>query len=96
MQWSEKPSEQTALTCRKTATKYTVRLGKMAQHARLWALFMAKLKGQSQNASNIVFVEVACSYTSLGHAILPKAVRFRGIIIILCIGNNDTALVPFV
>ena len=41
-------------------------------------------------------VEVACSYTSLGHAILPKAVRFRGIIIILCIGNNDTALVPFV
>ena len=32
---------------------YTVRLGKMAQHARLWALFMAKLKGQSQNASNM-------------------------------------------
>ena len=31
----------------------TVRLGKMAQHARLWALFMAKLKGQSQNASNM-------------------------------------------
>ena len=33
--------------------EYTVRLGKMAQHARLWALFMAKLKGQSQNASNM-------------------------------------------
>ena len=32
---------------------FTVRLGKMAQHARLWALFMAKLKGQSQNASNM-------------------------------------------
>ena len=32
---------------------YTVRLDKMAQHARLWALFMAKLKGQSQNASNM-------------------------------------------
>ena len=32
---------------------HTVRLGKMAQHARLWALFMAKLKGQSQNASNM-------------------------------------------
>ena len=31
----------------------TDRLGKMAQHARLWALFMAKLKGQSQNASNM-------------------------------------------
>ena len=31
----------------------TVRLGKMAQHARLWALFMAKLEGQSQNASNM-------------------------------------------
>ena len=31
----------------------TVRLGKMAQHARHWALFMAKLKGQSQNASNM-------------------------------------------
>ena len=30
-----------------------VPLGKMAQHARLWALFMAKLKGQSQNASNM-------------------------------------------
>ena len=33
--------------------KITVRLGKMAQHARLWALFVAKLKGQSQNASNM-------------------------------------------
>ena len=33
--------------------KTTVRLGKMAQHARHWALFMAKLKGQSQNASNM-------------------------------------------
>ena len=32
---------------------HTVRLGKMAQHARHWALFMAKLKGQSQNASNM-------------------------------------------
>ena len=32
----------------------TVRLGKMAQHARLWALFRAKLKGRSQNASNMV------------------------------------------
>ena len=31
----------------------TVRLGKMAQHARHWALFMAKLKGQSQKASNM-------------------------------------------
>ena len=31
----------------------TVRLGKMAQHARLRTLFMAKLKGQSQNASNM-------------------------------------------
>ena len=31
----------------------TVRLGKVAQHAQLWALFMAKLKGQSQNASNM-------------------------------------------
>ena len=31
----------------------TVRLGKMVQHARLWALFMAKLMGQSQNASNM-------------------------------------------
>ena len=34
-------------------TTDTVRLGKMAQHARLWALFMAKLEGQSQNASNM-------------------------------------------
>ena len=34
-------------------TTDTVRLGKMAQHARLWALFMAKLKDQSQNASNM-------------------------------------------
>ena len=25
----------------------------MAQHARHWSLFMAKLKGQSQNASNM-------------------------------------------
>ena len=31
----------------------TVRLGKMAQHERLWAPFMTKLKGQSQNASNM-------------------------------------------
>ena len=31
----------------------TVRLGKMAQHARHWALFMAKVRGQSQNASNM-------------------------------------------
>ena len=37
---------------------YTVRLGKMAQHARLWALFMAKLKGQSQNASNLALGEL--------------------------------------
>ena len=36
---------------------HTVRLGKMAQHARLWALFMAKLKGQSQNASNMALGE---------------------------------------
>ena len=28
-------------------------LVEMAQHARLWALFMAKLKGQSQNAINM-------------------------------------------
>ena len=33
---------------------YTVRLGKMAQHARHWALFMAKLKVPLQNASNMV------------------------------------------
>ena len=32
---------------------HTVRLGKMAQHAQLWALFMAKLKCESQNASNM-------------------------------------------
>ena len=31
----------------------TVRLDKMAQHERLWALFMAQLKAQSQNASNM-------------------------------------------
>ena len=31
----------------------TVRLDKMAQHARLWALFMAKVKGHSQNASKM-------------------------------------------
>ena len=34
-------------------TMNTVRLGKMVQHARIWALFTAKLKGQSQNASNM-------------------------------------------
>ena len=34
-----------------------VRLGKMAQHAQLWALFMAKLKGQLQNASNMALGE---------------------------------------
>ena len=39
------------------AVSGTVRLGKMAQHARLWALFMAKLKGQSQNASNTALGE---------------------------------------
>ena len=35
----------------------TVRLGKMAQHVRLWDLFMAKLKGQLQNASNMALGE---------------------------------------
>ena len=28
-------------------------LVEMAQHARLWALFTAKLKGQAQNVSNM-------------------------------------------
>ena len=36
-----------------TVITHTVRLGKMAQHARLWALFMANLKGQSQISSNM-------------------------------------------
>ena len=35
----------------------TVRLGKMAQYARLWALFMSKLKGQLQNANNMALGE---------------------------------------
>ena len=33
--------------------KNAVQLGKMAQHEQLWAPFMTKLKGQSQNASNM-------------------------------------------
>ena len=31
----------------------TVILGKMAQHARLWALLLAKLLGQSKSVSNM-------------------------------------------
>ena len=31
----------------------TVILGKMAQHAQLWALLMAKLKGKSKSVSNM-------------------------------------------
>ena len=42
-----------SLISRNASLLSTVRLGKMAQHARLWALFMAKLEGQSQNASNM-------------------------------------------
>ena len=38
---------------KRSLSTITVRLGKMAQHARLWALFVAKLKGQAQNASNM-------------------------------------------
>ena len=45
-------SKRSIATMAQVATN-TVRLDKMAQHARLWALFMAKLKGQSQNASNM-------------------------------------------
>ena len=32
---------------------YSPAPGKMAQHERLWAIFMAKLQGQSLNASNM-------------------------------------------
>ena len=39
-----------SLISRNASLLSTVRLGKMAQHAPLWALLMAKLKGQSQNA----------------------------------------------
>ena len=31
----------------------TVILGKMAQHAQLWALLVAKLKGKSKRVSNM-------------------------------------------
>ena len=40
-------------TCAELAFWASIRLGKMAQHVRLWALFMTKLKGQSQNARNM-------------------------------------------
>ena len=45
-------------TCLQRHTLTTVRLGKMAQHARLWALVIAKLEGQSQNASNMALGEL--------------------------------------
>ena len=54
--WLENLQSQTTLL-RGEILLSTVRLGKMAQHARLWALFMAKLKGQSQNASNMALGE---------------------------------------
>ena len=38
-------------------------------------------------------VEVACSYTSLGHSILPKAVRFRAILF-FCAGTTSQSLFP--
>ena len=49
----ERKKGEKGLLTRRPLTPTTVRLGKMAQHAQVLALFMAKLKGQSQNASNM-------------------------------------------